>query len=135
MVFNAKRIVHALTNILDHFTFQLSGTPHEKKSACGALGHLLFLSNKALPILKTLYNRGALKRLLELVLDTDVSIGIAAVGTLRNCSLASGPDGCKYLLQSNALTILTGIFTNVSAEIITVFYNISPTVVTPGHSL
>lgn len=80
-----------------------STTSSERECACAGLANLVF-ERGAIP---TLLNQDIVRRLGPLLIDNDRGIQEGAAGTLRNLSVAGGPEVCEKMVEQDVMTPLS----------------------------
>jgi len=80
-----------------------STTSSERECACAGLANLVF-ERGAIP---TLLNQDIVRRLGPLLIDSDRGIQEGAAGTLRNLSVAGGPEVCEKMVEQDVMTPLS----------------------------
>lgn len=80
-----------------------SNTSSERECACAGLANLVF-ERGAIP---TLLNQDIVRRLGPLLIDNDRGIQEGAAGTLRNLSVAGGPEVCEKMVEQDVMTPLS----------------------------
>jgi len=80
-----------------------STTSSERECACAGLANLVFECG-AIP---TLLNQDIVRRLGPLLIDSDRGIQEGAAGTLRNLSVAGGPEVCEKMVEQDVMTPLS----------------------------
>lgn len=80
-----------------------STTSSERECACAGLANLVF-ERGAIP---ALLNQDIVRRLGPLLIDNDRGIQEGAAGTLRNLSVAGGPEVCEKMVEQDVMTPLS----------------------------
>jgi hypothetical protein len=79
-----------------------TGSAHDKKIGCNAVGHLLFQcgKSKVATLCKALSSSGAIGKILKLLYELDLGVAAAAAKSLRNFSLVGEalPTSLKQIL-------------------------------------
>lgn len=91
-----------------------SNLDEEKEWACASLANLVFDEPEALQMF---LNNNSVKLLVQLLLDKNIDVQIAAAGALRNFAIAGMDFACNVMLQADVMTSLLHLFSKCLGEL------------------